>query len=201
MRFLDLPILVISEIASYLPLRDVVILALQSEALHYACKPELRQKNRQVQLSSLEDCCDIFHILLWTLRWPPLGQYVCHITMHTSYHSDCLNIPRPSEKRSLSDKEITVLKDAIQRAGYKKDEIDKMWLQISTIPEDASTAYNSMSFTTDEEKGCITSWAQAWAAMFISMAPNLESLSFAPVSWKRNKTWEPRYMLKQFFAN
>lgn len=201
MRLQELPILVIGEIASYLSLRDVIILAQHSDALHYACKPQLRQKHRQVQLSSLEDCCDGFHILLWTLHWPPLGQYVRHITMHTSYGGECFNIPRPSDKHSLSDKETTLLRDAVHRAGYEKDEYDQMWLQISTIPEDASTAYNSMSFTTDEEKGRVTAWAQALAAMFISTAPNLESLSFAPVSWQRNTTWEPRYMLKQFFVN
>lgn len=201
MRLQDLPILVIGEIASYLPSRDVIILAQQSDALHYACKPQLRQNNRQLQLSSLEDCCDGFNTLLWTLCWPPLGQYVRHITMHTSYCGECLNIPRPSDKRSLSDKETTLLKYAVRRAGYEKDEYDNMWLQISTIPEDAPTAYNLMSFTTDEEKGRITAWAQALAAIFISTAPNLESFSFAPVSWQRNHTWEPRYMLKQLFAN
>lgn len=67
-----------------------------------------------------------------------------------------------------------------------KDDYNIMWLYLSTIPEDAaSTAYNSMSLTTGEEKGCITAWAQALAAVFILIAPNLESLLYAPVSWQR----------------
>ena len=201
MRLQDFPTLIISEIASYLPLRDVVIFAQQSDALHYACEPQIRRAHRQVQLSSLEDCCHGFQILLWTLRWPGLGHYVRHVEMNTSYGGECFDIPRPADKRSLSDKDTDLLKDAIRRAGYEKAEFDEMWLQISTIPEDASTAYNSMSFTTDKEKARVTPWAQALTAMFISTSPNLESFAFAPISWMRDVTWEPRYVLKEFLAN
>lgn len=202
MRFQDFPALIISDIASYLPLQDVVILAHQTDMLHYACKPQLRRAHRQVHLSSLEDYCHGFQILPWTLRWPDLGHYVHHIEMHTSYGGDyCFDIPRRTNKRSLSDKDTTLLKDAIRRAGYEKAEFDEMWLQISTIPEDASTAYTLMSFTTDEEKARVTPWAQALAAMFISTSPNLESFAFAPISWMPGVTWEPRYVLKEYLAN
>jgi hypothetical protein len=122
--------------------------------------------------------------------------------MNTSYGGDyCFDIPRPTNKRSLSDNDTNLLKDAIRRAGYEKAEFDEMWLQISTIPEDASTAYTSMSFTTDEEKARVTPWAQALAAIFISTSPNLESFAFAPISWMPGVTWEPRYVLKEFLAN
>lgn len=201
MRLEDFPAFVIREIASYLPLRDVVILAQQSHQIHHACETELREGHRQVQLSSFEDCCHGFQILLWTLRWPSLGQYVLHIEMNTSYGGECLDIPRPRNKRSLSDKDTALLKAAIRRLGFEKNEYDEIWLQISTIPEDASTAYKPMDFTTDKEKARVTAWAQALATMFISISPNLESLAFAPVSWRRNVTYEPRYTLKQFLAH
>ena len=138
MRLQDFPTLIGSEIASCLPWRDVVILAQKSDTLHYACKPQLRRAHRKVQLSLLEDCCHSFQILLWTLRWPTLGRYVHHIEMNTSYGGyECFDIPRPTNKRSLSDKDTNLLKDAIRRAGYEMAEFDEMWLQISTIPEDA----------------------------------------------------------------
>lgn len=156
MRLQDFPTLIASEIASYLPLRDVVILAQQSDTLHYACKPQLRRAHRQIQLSLLEDCCHGFQILLWTLRWPALAQYVRHIEMSTSYGDYCFDIPRPTNKRSLSAKDTNLLKNAIRRAGYENAEFDEMWLQISTIPEEASIAYTTMNFTTDKEKARVT---------------------------------------------
>jgi hypothetical protein len=196
----DFPAL-ISEIAYYLPLREVVILAQQSDTLHYTCKPQLRRAHRQIHLSSLEYCCHGFQILHWTLRWPALGQYVRHIEMNTSYGGDyCFDIPRPTDKRSLSSKDTTLPKHAIRRAGYENAEFDERWQHISSIPENASIAYTSMSFTWDKEKARVTPWAQALAVMFISTSPNLESFAFAPISWMRGITWKPRYVLKEFLA-
>lgn len=40
----------------------------------------------------------------------------------------------------------------------------------------------------------------ALATMFMSISPDLESFAFAPISWMRKATWEPRYVLKEFLS-
>lgn len=85
MHLQGFPVLVLSKIASHLPSREIVFLAQQSEVFRYAFKPQLQRRHREVHLSSLEDCCYAFQILLWPLRCHPLGRYVRNIEMNTSY--------------------------------------------------------------------------------------------------------------------
>lgn len=200
MRLQGFPILIISGIASYVPLREVVILAQESDTLHYTYEIQLRKIHQKVQLSSLEDCCYGFQMLLWTLRWPPLGQHVRLIEMNipwASWASECYNIPRPSKTRPLSGTDITLLENTIRRAGFDKTDYDNIWLQISTIPEDASTAcWTSMGFTRSEKHNRVIAWSQALAPILISVSPNLESLAVTPASWGRCGTPELGYTLR-----
>lgn len=121
MPFLNLPSEIQQQVLSYLLWnRDLVSLSLQCRALHSLCNLETRKRFHRIRVTASDNDIErAFGLLLEILQNPHLGQYVRCLECWESPPVIAAQYDRtPQYQRHLSDAEMTLMRAAVQRAGF-----------------------------------------------------------------------------------
>ncbi|KAJ5358530.1 uncharacterized protein N7496_010943 [Penicillium cataractarum] len=184
---------------------DAIALPQRARGIHLACNTEEEQKYRELRLGAeFRDVESAFQTLLVFVKSPEIAGQLRHLEVHGSsdVHFDRDRAPDfsilPQEPRQLDIDDLESLKMAIEKAGFMEGNEAQMVLHILLQNPDGrytyviphlpfvslagqSVIYLIRSTRYSDNRFAGMAFKQAVAALLITTAPNLESLSVCPI--------------------
>ncbi|KAL3455979.1 hypothetical protein BJX64DRAFT_271426 [Aspergillus heterothallicus] len=174
----SLPRDVHQHIISYLlSVRDVASLSKTCKALHHMCDMELRHEYHSVKIEGNRGSLNIaYDLLIGILRRPVLGHYIRHVEVRAR-EPRRLAYKEQEPQREIDEEELNLLRGAIRNAGFEGEEEGPMLNMLAQ-----RMSYEHFKFgTVLQRRNMDTVFVpQALAALIVSVAPFLESLSTSP---------------------
>lgn len=196
MSLQSLPNEILLVILSHLPSHnDAAALSLQCHRWHQLCDMSNRHKYRRVKLQGILDMAVAFKMLWSILKTPRYGAYVRHVELNRSisqglWHIKSYTIRSP--QRSLQPEDQVHLAAAIKQAGFhcpeKQEKMLYILLQNPDNMEYLPFLYtfppffcSTLIFISQYDPRAPL-FAQALAALLVSVSPFLDSLSLCSVN-------------------
>ncbi|KAL4884938.1 hypothetical protein BJY04DRAFT_181004 [Aspergillus karnatakaensis] len=151
--------------------KDITALSIQFRRVHPLCDLPLRRKYRRIRIRNDHQSDKAFHILLSILRKPRLGLFVHRLEVDRQARWN-YSFQMEEWQRSLSDTELTSLKDAISSA-FEPQETHYV---LNLIMQDPRTRNKTTIRRSGPEYNRPFMVGQALAAVLITVCPNLERL-------------------------